>query len=69
MSAVDDMVAAFGEFDDAIERAQRQHHNYQEWRAEQWDPIEAARAAFYDAAERARSTPLAGTAKEGSNGQ
>ena len=60
MSAIDDMVAAFDAFESAIHYAQKQRHNYQEWDHEQWDPIEAARSKFYDAADVARVTPQAG---------
>lgn len=54
MSAIDDMIAAFQEYETAIETAQRRYHNYQEWTREEWDPIEAASGRFYEAAKAAQ---------------
>ena len=57
-TAIGDMVAAFEAYESAIKRAQRMYHNYQEWDSEQWQPIEDARAAFYDASEEAKASAL-----------
>ena len=58
MSAIDDMIAAFSAYEDAIESAQRQYHNYQQWEDEQLDPIQAARDRFYEAAKAALAPSL-----------
>jgi hypothetical protein len=53
--AVADMANAFDEFDTANRCAQKMYHNCQEWTDEELDPINAARAAFFEAFERAKT--------------
>lgn len=54
-AAIDAIDIAFGAYEDAVENAQRQYHNYQEWGEEQWDSIQAARNAVFAATQKARS--------------
>ena len=49
---VDRLHAAFAEYEGAIEFAQRSRYNVDEWDAEQWDPINAAREKFYGGGKR-----------------
>jgi hypothetical protein len=44
------MTEAFLAFERAYKRAQHHKHNCEEWDAEEWQPIDQARHAFYVAA-------------------
>ena len=46
---VEEMNSAFASYLDAIDWAQRAHHNYEEWGPAEYDPIDAAENKFHDA--------------------
>lgn len=55
---VAELVKEFEAFDSAIDAAQRQYHNCQQWTSAELDPINEARHRFYVAAEAVTHDPI-----------